>query len=117
MYCCTTVRGAPPQLPTKYEPDQKCPPHRYRRTWLLEGVDQLGELDFRRVVDVVLLAVELHDVGFEVRADLAHDLFAARQNGVRHGLAPVLGDEHQMHVQVVNDVAAGAYVRVGVSSW
>jgi len=32
MYCCTKVSGAPPQLPAKYEPDQNCPPHRYRRT-------------------------------------------------------------------------------------
>ncbi|ADI08689.1 hypothetical protein SBI_05569 [Streptomyces bingchenggensis BCW-1] len=27
MYWRTTVSGAPPQLPAKYEPDQKWPPH------------------------------------------------------------------------------------------
>lgn len=32
MYRRTTVSGAPPQLPAKYELDQKCPPRRYRRT-------------------------------------------------------------------------------------
>ncbi len=87
----------------------------------LEGVDQLGELDFRRVVHeqvyVVLFAVELLEVGFEVRADLSHDLFAARQHLVRECLAPVLGDEDQMSVQVVDDVTARAYVRVWIPAW
>jgi hypothetical protein len=34
MYCFTTVSGAPPHDPAKEEPDQKCPPQRYRRTGL-----------------------------------------------------------------------------------
>lgn len=104
MYCCTTVSGAPPQLPAKYEPDQKCPPPQvpaHVRVVLLaqqpgrdalEGVDQLGELDLGRVVheqvDMVLFAVELLQLGFEVGAHLSHDLLAARQHlvGERRGV-------------------------------
>jgi len=68
-------------------------------------------------VYVILLAVELLQVGLEVRTDLSHDLLAARQHGIRHGLASVPGDEHQMHMQVVDDVTASAYVRVGIPAW
>jgi hypothetical protein len=38
------VRGAPPHVPAKEEPDQKCPPHRYRRTWLSYSWRSLREL-------------------------------------------------------------------------
>jgi len=31
MYARSTDKGAPPQVPTKYERDQKCPPQRYLR--------------------------------------------------------------------------------------
>jgi hypothetical protein len=52
--------------------------------------------------------------GFEVLADLPHDLFAAAQHGVVQGLAAVLGDENQVDVQVVDDVPAGADVGFGL---
>lgn len=47
---------------------------------------------------MVLLTVELLELGFEVGADLAHDLLGARQYLAGEGLAPALGDEHQVDV-------------------
>ncbi|GAA4794813.1 hypothetical protein GCM10023329_54270 [Streptomyces sanyensis] len=65
---------------------------------------------------MVVLAVELLQLGLEVRAHLAHDLLAPRQHGVSHGLAPVLRDKNQMNVKVVDDVTARAYIGIGVPS-
>jgi hypothetical protein len=65
-------------------------------------------------VYVVFLAVELLQLSLEVRTDFPHDLFAPRMHGVGHGLAAVLRDENQMDVQVVEDVAAGAYIGIRV---
>ncbi|MBB5938418.1 hypothetical protein FHS42_005507 [Streptomyces zagrosensis] len=52
----------------------------------LEAVDQLGRGNFRRdvheQVDVVVLAVALDQLAFEVGAHGTHDLFPARQVGV-----------------------------------
>jgi hypothetical protein len=60
----------------------------------LEGVDQLGELDLRRVVHqevhVILFAVELLQLGLEVGADLPHDLLTPGQHGVGERVPPVL---------------------------
>jgi hypothetical protein len=55
-------------------------------------------------VYVIVLAVELLQLGLEVRAHLPHDLLATRQHGVRHGLAPVLRDKNQVHMKAVDDV-------------
>ncbi|GAA1285467.1 hypothetical protein GCM10009646_86580 [Streptomyces aureus] len=66
---------------------------------------------------MVLLAVELLEFGLEVGADVAHDLLGARQHGVGECLAPILGDEYQVDVKVIDDVASGAYVRIWVPSW
>jgi hypothetical protein len=65
-------------------------------------------------VYVIVLAVELLQLGLEVLADLPHDLFAARQHGVGHGFAPVLGDEDQVDVKVVDDMTAGAYIGIWI---
>ena len=80
----------------------------------LEAVDQLGHGDLRREVhqqvDVVVLAVELHQLGFEVLADGPHDLFAARQVGVGEHLVPVLRHENQVGVHAETTVSASADV-------
>jgi hypothetical protein len=64
-------------------------------------------------VDVVVLAVELLQLGFEVRACLGHDLLASRQHRVCHRLAPVGGDDNQGDVAVVDDVLSRAGVGFG----
>lgn len=64
-----------------------------------------------REVYVILLAVELLEFGFEVPADLTHALFTVRQQGAGHGLAPVVGDEHQGDMKVADDVTSRTYVR------
>jgi hypothetical protein len=68
-------------------------------------------------VHVVVLAVELFQLGLEVRADLPHDLLAPHEHGVGHGLAPILSNENQMDMQVVDDVSAGANIRIRIPSW
>ncbi len=50
-------------------------------------------------VDVVVLAVELDQLAFEVGADGPHDLFHARQVGVLENLVPVLRHENQVGVK------------------
>jgi hypothetical protein len=63
-------------------------------------------------VHVVVLAVELAPFGAHARAHIAHDPFAEGEHGVVENVAPVLGDEDQMHVQVVDDASAPAYLRL-----
>jgi hypothetical protein len=86
MYYLTTVRGAPPNDPEKSRNRTRsvrptdAGGHGSRTPVgvdALEGVDQFGELDFRRVVHeqvgVVLFSVELLEFGLEVGAELPHD--------------------------------------------
>jgi len=68
-------------------------------------------------VYVVLFAVELDQVGLEVLAHLPHDLFAAGQHLVVEDVPPVLGDEHQVCMQVVDDVTAAPYIGVRFPAW
>ena len=68
-------------------------------------------------VDVVLFAVELFQLGLEVRADLSHDLFGAGQHGVGERVPPVLGDENQVNVQVVDNMATGSDIGMRVPAW
>ena len=84
----------------------------------LEGVDEPGQGERRWIVDqevdVVGFAVELAQLGAEVRADLAHDLFTAGKHAVVEHAAPVLGDEHQVDVKVPHNAPAASDVRVWV---
>ena len=79
-------------------------------------VDQLGQGSFRREVheqvDVVVLAVELDQLAFEVGADGPHDLFHARQVGVLEDLVPVLRHENQVCVRNEGAVSASAEVLI-----
>jgi len=63
-------------------------------------------------VDVVGFAVELAQVGAEVGADLAHDLFASGEHRVVEHAAPVLGDKHQVDVEVPDDATAAPDIGV-----
>lgn len=85
----------------------------------LEGVHQLGELDSRREshqeMDVVLFAVELHQLTSEVAAHLAHHSLAVSEDVVSEGPSAVFSDEYQMGVTVPDSVSALSY-RVVVSN-
>jgi len=67
----------------------------------------VGERHFRRVgreqVNIVFLSVELGQGRPEVRAHLRHELFAQIEHFRVEHAAAVLGDEHQVNVQVVDD--------------
>jgi hypothetical protein len=54
---------------------------------------------------MVLGSVELHQGRPEVRAHLRHELFAPVEHLRAEHAAPVLGGEHQVGVQVVDDAA------------
>lgn len=87
----------------------------------LERVHQGRQGDLRRVVHqkvhVILFTVELDQVRAEVGTDVPHDLFAARQHVVVEDFTPVLCDEHQMRVQVVDDVTAPANISIWFPAW
>jgi hypothetical protein len=68
-------------------------------------------------VDVVVLAVELAQLGVEVCAHLAHDLPAAGEDRVGERTTPILGGEDQVRVEVVHDRAASADVGVRGPLW
>ena len=97
------------------------PWRRRRELTPLRELTSFGELDFRWVVhqkvDVVLIAVELFQLGFEVLADPAHDLLAAGEHRVGEGTAPVLGDKNQVDVQIVDNMTFGADIGIGVPAW
>jgi hypothetical protein len=59
---------------------------------------------------VVGFAVEVAQVGAEVGADLADDLFAWGEDRVVEHAAPSLGDRHQVDVEVPDDATAGSDV-------
>ena len=68
------------------------------------GERHLGRVG-REQVNMVLLSVELGQGRPEVRTHLRHELFAQVEYfRVEHATA-VLGDEHQVGVQVVHDAA------------
>ncbi|GAA3508140.1 hypothetical protein GCM10023075_66830 [Streptosporangium album] len=67
-------------------------------------------------VDVVVFAVELAKFGLEVGADLAHEFLAADQHRVGEHPTPVLRHEHQMYVEVVDNMATSAYIGVWIPS-
>jgi hypothetical protein len=54
-------------------------------------------------VDVIGFAVELPQLGAEVLADLPHDLLAAGEHLLVEHATSVLGDEHQVDVEVPDD--------------
>ena len=70
----------------------------------------MGERHLRRVlheqVDMVFASVELGQGRLEVRTHFGHDLFATGEHFRVEHATPILGDEHQMDVQVVDDAAA-----------
>ena len=72
-----------------------------------ERVDQRRECDLGRVVnqqtDMVVLAVELDQLGAEAVAHLDHDFFTAAQYLVGEHFAPVYGEVDHMRVQAVDD--------------
>jgi hypothetical protein len=49
-------------------------------------------------MDMVVLAVELHQLALEVRAHRPHDLLHARQMNIGEHLVPELGHEDQVHM-------------------
>ncbi|GAB2818084.1 hypothetical protein GCM10027073_57090 [Streptomyces chlorus] len=61
---------------------------------------------------VIGLAVELAQLHIEAGAHLTHDLLAPPQHVVIKGAAPVLGDEHQVSLKVVNNVTTGTNIMV-----
>jgi hypothetical protein len=71
----------------------------------------VGERHFRRVgreqVNMVLGSVELGQGRPEARTHLRHELFAQVEHLRVEHAAPVLGDEHQVGMQVVHDAATG----------
>ncbi len=75
----------------------------------LEGVHQPGHGDLRREVheevDVVVLAVELDQLGLEVLAHGPHDFLAPRQVPVAEDGVPVLRHENQVDVHAEDAVA------------
>ena len=80
----------------------------------LEAVDQLGQGDLGwevdEQVDVVVLAVELDQLGLEVGAHRPHDLLHPGQVPVAEHLVPVFRHENQVSVQGENAVSASADV-------
>jgi hypothetical protein len=68
-------------------------------------------------VDVILLAVELDQFGFEVGADGLHDFLAAAQDLVGEGPAPVLRSEDQVGVEGVDDRTAPADIGIWCPAW
>src|SRR5260370_10107646 len=83
-----------------------------------KAVAEAGQRDLGREVDqqvnVVAFAVELRQLGLEVRADVPHDLFQAFQVLRGEYRMPVLGHENQMRVQDKHAVPASAYVPMTV---
>ena len=68
-------------------------------------------------VDVVVFPVELAQFGFEISAHLAHDLFAPAEHRVGEHVAPVFGDENQMHMQAISNMSSFAYICVWFPPW
>lgn len=84
------------------------------RGYSLEAVHERGDSNFRRVEDeqvhVVVVAVELPQLGAEVGADLVHHLIAGPEHVVGERAWAVLGHEDQMEVERGNNVPATAVV-------
>src|SRR5690606_37592851 len=82
----------------------------------LEGVHQLGHGDLRREVheevDVVVLAVELDQLGLEVLAHGPHDLLAPRQVPVGEDRVPVLRHENQVDMHPEDTVTTSTNVLI-----
>ena len=98
--------SAPPTEPAKYDPDHSL------REDAVEASNQPGDRhrgrDVHQQVNVLGLAVELGQLGPEVRAHVPHDLLDAVQ--VPRGEHPVPGDEHQVGVQDEHAVPASTNV-------
>lgn len=86
----------------------------------LEGVHQFRQGDLGRIVHeemyVVVLAVELAQLGLEVDADLPHDLLTPVQHCLGEYSATVFGHENQVDVEVVDHVATGSDIFVRLPS-
>src|SRR5690606_27951364 len=82
----------------------------------LEAVDQFGHGDLRREVheqvDVVVLAVELHQFGLEVLTHGPHDLLAPRQVPIGEDLVPVLRHENQVDMHPEDTVTTSTNVLI-----
>jgi hypothetical protein len=63
-------------------------------------------------VDVVVLAVELAQLGAQVGADLPHDLFAVGEHRVVEDVPPIPGDEDKMYTQIVDNASTSANIRI-----
>ncbi|GGO71819.1 hypothetical protein GCM10012289_38390 [Nonomuraea cavernae] len=61
---------------------------------------------------MVVFPVELAEFDLEVRTDIAHDLLAPGEHHVGEHTPPVLGDEHQMGMEVVDDMSSRPHIRV-----
>ncbi|GAA1465148.1 hypothetical protein GCM10009603_44640 [Nocardiopsis exhalans] len=66
---------------------------------------------------MVVLAVELAQLGLEVPTHLPHDLLAPGEHGASQSATPILRDEDQMDMKVIYDLPSGAYIGVQFPSW
>ena len=86
-----------------------------------EPVDERGDREFRRVadeqVDVVVFAVELAEFRAEPGAYVAHDLPAPGEHLPVEDVTPVSRDEDKMDVEVIDNTAAPADIRIRLPAW
>src|SRR5699024_10269449 len=66
--------------------------------------------ELHQQVHVVGLAVELSQLGSEVAAYVAEDRFQSVEVGASEHRVPILGDEHQVCVHGINNVATSAEI-------
>lgn len=86
-----------------------------------QPVDERGDREFRRVVDeqvdVVVFAVELAEFRAEPRAYVAHDLPAPGEHLPVEDVPPVFRDEDKMDMEVIDNTAATADIRIRCPAW
>jgi hypothetical protein len=63
-------------------------------------------------VDVIAFAVELPQLRAEALTHVPHDRLTARQHLLVEDLTPVLRDEHQMGVEVENDMISPSNIGI-----
>jgi hypothetical protein len=122
------VGGAPPRDPAKYDGDQNTdrvpvrlirPVCSARRCRELTPLGELTSLDraisggpVHEQVDVIAFTVELVQLGAEALAHVPHERLAAPRHLTVEDLTPVLRDEHQVGVQVVDCVIFPFHMRI-----
>jgi hypothetical protein len=86
-----------------------------------QPVDERGDREFGRVADeqadVVVFAVELAEFGAEPRAYIAHDLLAPGEHLPVEDVTRVSRDEDKMDVEVMDNAAAPADIRMRFPAW